>query len=257
MKKKRIVEAIKWAASIALVLVVLGFSAGERRSAHCRSMEVQVEQLSGVYFIDESTVIRRTFDLGDPIIGTHIDSLNLRRIRSAILDLPSVKDASVYVRVDGQLMVNVLQRRPLFRVIGTDTPGYYIDTEGKPMPLSPNYSARVPAVTGAIPTTLELDHASLIGHPRIAATLELVRFIEAHPFWSAQTEHIVVLATGEFELIPRVGAARIQLGDATDLATKFNRLQAFYQTMAHQNNLNKYKRINVKYREQVVCERYF
>lgn len=257
MKKKQIVEALKWTASIALVLVVLGFSAGDRRHAHCRAMEVEVEQLSGVYFIDESTVIRRIFDLGDPIIGTSVDSLNLRRIRRAILDLPSVKDASVYARVDGKLMVNVTQRRPLFRVIGTQTAGYYIDTEGKPMPLSPNYSARVPVITGALPTSLEVDAATLAEHPRILATLELVHFIEAHPFWSAQTEHIVVLANGEFEIVPRVGTARIQIGDVTDLATKFNRLQAFYQTMVHQNNLNKYKRINVKYRDQVVCERYF
>ncbi len=257
MNKKQIVEALKWTASIALVLVVLGFSAGERRHAHCRAMEVEVEQLSGVYFIDESTVIRRIFDLGDPIIGTPVDTLNLRRIRRAILDLPSVKDASVYVRVDGKLMVNVTQRRPLFRVIGHQTPGYYIDTEGKPMPLSPNYSARVPVVAGAIPTAMDVDPKELAEHPRIVSTLELVNFIEAHPFWSAQTEHIVVLGNGEFELIPRVGAARILIGDATDLAAKFARLQAFYQTMAHQNNLNKYKRINVKYRDQVVCERYF
>lgn len=257
MKRKQIIEALKWTASVALVLVALGFSAGERRDAHCRAMEVHVEQLSGVYFIDESTVIRRIFDLGDPIIGTSVDSLNLRRIRRAILDLPSVKDASVYVRVDGRLVVNVTQRRPLFRVIGTQAAGYYIDTEGKPMPLSSNYSARVPVVTGALPVSMEADPRELTEHPRIISTVALVNFIEAHPFWSAQTEHIVVQSNGEYELIPRVGAARIQLGDTSDLSAKFSRLQAFYQTMAHQNNLNKYKRINVKYRDQVVCERYF
>ncbi|MFT5921047.1 MAG: cell division protein FtsQ, partial [Flavobacteriales bacterium] len=85
----------------------------------------------------------------------------------------------------------------------------------------------------------------------------LFQFLETDPLWSAQTEHIVVDKNHEFELIPRVGTARILIGKPVELEDKFKRLKAFYLEMAHNNNINKYKRINVKYRDQVVCERYY
>lgn len=257
MSKNRIRESLKWLATLAVVLMVLGFAADDRRQSVCRTLDVSVEELSGIYFIDETSVIERVFDLGDPIIGTPIDSLNLRKIRRAIVELPSVKDATVYARVDGKLAVQVTQRRPLFRVIGNGHAGYYVDTEGKPMPLSGNYSARVPVVTGAIPTDFYRDPVKLAENERLKETFGLVKFLEKDPFWSAQTEHIVILPNGEFELIPRVGSARIHIGKSVDLEDKFKRLKVFYLNMAANNNINQYKKINVKYRDQVVCERFF
>ncbi|MCH2197568.1 MAG: hypothetical protein MK081_02210 [Flavobacteriales bacterium] len=58
-------------------------------------------------------------------------------------------------------------------------------------------------------------------------------------------------------MIPRVGRAEIIIGDETELDSKLRRLKAFMKEMSHKNNLNKYKRINVKYRDQVVCERFY
>ena len=67
----------------------------------------------------------------------------------------------------------------------------------------------------------------------------------------------MVDANGDFVMIPRVGRAEIIIGDETELDSKLRRLKAFMKEMSHKNNLNKYKRINVKYRDQVVCERFY
>lgn len=256
MKRKQVLDIVKWTLLVGAVVVVFGFSTGERRTSVCRSLEVNVEHVSGVYFIDESVVIRRIFDLGEPIVGAPLAEINLSRIRRAICEMPSVKEATVYPRIDGRLMVNITQRRPLFRVIGTGSAGYYIDTQGKPMPLSSNHSANVPVVTGKLP--IDLSHPEAVAaHPGIEHAFSLVQYIEAHSFISSLTEHLIHLGEGEFELVPRVGSARILIGQATDLDSKFERLQAFYLTMTAHNNINKYKRINLKYRDQVVCERFF
>lgn len=257
MNRKVIVQVIQSGVLLALVAVVTGFSAGERKALVCRSLDVNVEQLSGVYFIDESVVIAHVFDAGVPIIGEAIDGINLVKIRHALQQLPSVKEATVYGRFDGRLVVNITQRMPLLRVVGDDKPGYYIDTEGQPMPLSSTYSALVPVVTGKLPMELGNDHQAIANHPNVKAAFELVNYIEDQPFWKAQVEHIVVLPGGDFEFVPRVGGARVVLGDLRDLDDKFNRLKAFYKAMAAKGNLNTYKRINLKYRDQVVCERYF
>jgi cell division protein FtsQ len=68
---------------------------------------------------------------------------------------------------------------------------------------------------------------------------------------------LVYVGKGEFEIVPRVGSARIVVGKPIELNAKFDRLKAFYLAMAAKDNINKYKRINLKYRDQVVCERFF
>lgn len=257
MNRKMLIQLLKSGVLVTLIAVVSGFAAGERKALVCRSLDVNVEQLSGVYFIDESAVIAHVFDSGVPIIGEAMDAINLVKIREALQELPSVKEATVYGRFDGRLVVDITQRMPLLRVVGNDKPGYYIDTEGQPMPLSSSYSALVPVVTGKLPLELGDDTEAVAQHPNVKAAFELVKYINERPFWKSQIEHIVVLPGGDFELVPRVGGARVVLGDLRELDNKFDRLMAFYKTMSAKGNLNTYKRINLKYRDQVVCERYF
>ncbi len=257
MNRKMLIHLLKSGALIALIAVVSGFAAGERKALVCRALDVNVEQLSGVYFIDESAVIAYIFESGVPIIGESMDGINLVKLRESLMQLPSVKEATVYSRFDGSLVVDITQRMPLLRVVGNDKPGYYIDTEGQPMPLSSSYSALVPVVTGKLPLELGNDTEAIANHTHVKGAFELVKYINDKPFWKSQVEHIVALPGGDFEIVPRVGRARIVIGDLRNLDDKFNRLMAFYKTMAAKGNLNTYKRINLKYRDQVVCERYF
>lgn len=257
MNRKMLVQLLKSGILVVLVAVISGFAASEHEELACKSLDVHVEQLSGVYFIDESAVIAHIFDSGIPIFGEPIDEINLVKLRHWLQELPSVKEATVYGRFDGRLVVEITQRMPLLRVVGENKPGYYIDTEGQPMPLSSTYSALVPVVTGALPHAIGSNPAAIAEHPRVKGAFELISYIEERPFWKSQVEHIVVLPGGDYEMVTRVGGARVVLGDLRNLDNKFDRLMAFYKAMAKQGNLNTYKRINLKYRDQVVCERYY
>jgi len=54
-------------------------------------------------------------------------------------------------------------------------------------------------------------------------------------------------------LIPRVGNYEIQFGKMTDLETKFLKLNSFYEQALSKTDWNKYKTINLKYKDQIVC----
>jgi cell division protein FtsQ len=171
--------------------------------------------------------------------------------------MPSVKNAEVFTSNDGRLNVEVSQRTPLFRILNNDGSSFYVDVDGRRMPLSSEYTARVPILTGAVNIPFSVLESNAAREALLEDAIELFRFIEADPLWSAQTEHIVVTNHNEFEIVPRVGAHRILLGNTDHLYDKFARLRSFYDAMVLENNLNKYKRINLKFRNQVVCERYF
>jgi len=86
-------------------------------NARCWKMDIEVEHLSGLYFIDKASIQERILNLGDPILGTKLDSIRIDHIRHTLVQLPSVNTAEVYTTVDGILKVTVTQRTPLFRVI--------------------------------------------------------------------------------------------------------------------------------------------
>ena len=59
----------------------------------------------------------------------------------------------------------------------------------------------------------------------------------------------------DIELIPRVGIQKIILGTADSLDIKMRNLLAFYKQAMPKVGWDTYKTINIKYTNQVVCEK--
>jgi len=78
-------------------------------------------------------------------------------------------------------------------------------------------------------------------------------FVAQDDFWNAQIEQIYVNSNGDLELIPRVGRHSIILGNGKDLKEKFDRLFLFYTDGLNKAGWDKYKTINLKFKDQVVC----
>ena len=60
--------------------------------------------------------------------------------------------------------------------------------------------------------------------------------------------------SGDYVLTARMLGYKIVLGEVDQLESKFNNYKAFYQKALKDKTLNNYKSINLKYKNQVVCE---
>jgi cell division protein FtsQ len=60
---------------------------------------------------------------------------------------------------------------------------------------------------------------------------------------------------GDIEMVPRVGNQKIILGSADSLQTKFRNLLVFYKKAIPKVGWDTYKTINLKYANQIVCEK--
>ena len=78
-------------------------------------------------------------------------------------------------------------------------------------------------------------------------------FIDDNPFWKKQIEQLYVNSKQEYELIPRVGAHLILLGEADEFDRQLDQLWAFYQQGLNNVGWNRYEIINLKFRNQIVC----
>ena len=166
--------------------------------------------------------------------------INLHSLENVVFQNPLVEKVKVFMTIDGEVKTVIKQRTPIARV-NTGSEVYYIDKQGVKMPLSKNYSARVLLVSGAV---LDSD---------IASVYSLVKKINDNAFLSKLIVGIHKNSADDFVLQTRKYDQHIQIGKIEYLNVKFKKLEAFYNEVIQSKELEKYKTINLKFNNQVVC----
>ena len=99
-------------------------------------------------FVTDVTVSKLLIQNQKTVTGQPKEIIDLNELEIALNSNPMIKNAEVFMSVNGKLSAEIEQKRPIARV--NTNVSYYIDDEGSFMPLSSNYAARVPLVTGII-----------------------------------------------------------------------------------------------------------
>lgn len=261
MKKfKRLLRPIGMVVAILAVMLVLGFVERTSDRTLIREVKPEVEGVEGMHFIDEDMVLRDVLDQGTGVMGAELGAVDVPAIEERLRTIPSVAKAEVYHTMDGVLHVKVKQREPVVRVFNSDGTSFYIDKEGWTMPTSANYTARVLVVTGTLNEpgarngVLPVFGNDSLEHVfRSDDIHRLAMFIRNDPFWNALIDQVVVNTDGEFELIPKVGAQRVLIGDGSDLPQRFEKLKLFYTKGMPHTDWRRYSRIDLRFADQIVC----
>lgn len=242
-----------------VLLVLFGFVARHQVSSTCTGVDIEVRSAAQMFFIDRSDVYHQMVNAADSMEGRKMNDLDIRQIEQSIAEMPEVKEVDVFSTINGKLQVKVDLRVPVARIFHPNGNSFYLDEEGGMMPLSTKYTARVLAVNGfiwetKIPADKEIPEVS-IWEQQQKDIYRLAAYIEADPFWKAQIQQVYVDENLEYVLIPRVGNYEIEFGKMNDIETKFRQLNAFYEQALSKSDWNKYKSINLKYKDQIVCSK--
>lgn len=189
-------------------------------------------------FISEKTVNKLLIQNKGSLKNIRKEALDLNRLESVLNANAYIRKANLYVAVNGEVGVDIIQKTPLARV-QTDT-SFYIDEEGEMMPTSPNFSARVPLVTGDV-------HKN-----NIMLVYELVKHINQDLFFKKQVEGVIV-KSNKFILLTREFDFKINFGSVENCELKIKNFKAFYQKALKDKSLNKYNKVNLQIASQVVC----
>lgn len=256
-----------WILASTGVVVLLGFVNQREEEMPCKGVAIRIIDQDEQTFIDQPEVLH-LINTHRQVVGQAIGSINTSMLEKTILSNPYVQSVEVYSSIDGMLHADVRQRTPVVRIINMHDEQFYIDTEGKFMPVSMKYTAPALVANGYIFNTyseMKVDSpkpvrtedeqdSAVIDIPRVVNQVyALASYVAADTFWSANAEQIYVNEHQELELIPRAGDHRILIGDTTDLSDKFRRLMIFYTAGLSKTGWNNYSVINLKYRDQVVC----
>jgi len=246
------------------LLVILGFAIEFNNGSDCQSVEVEIAYQNGLQFVDEAAILSIVKRECGNLTGKPVSQIHLGTIEKAVLNNPFVQNVNVYKTIGGKVKLEVKQREPLLRVFNMRGEDFYIDRQGFMMPVSNVYTARVPVVTGYIKAgyspsmNLSLGyeaHEVALSERVIKDLYQLARFLENDAFWAAWFHQIYVNPSGEFELVSRCGNHIVELGNLDFLEARMNKLMVFYLNGLPKAGWQKYKRINLKFKNQIVCSK--
>lgn len=236
-------RALPYILSVSLfvyLIIVLTFVSAKLGEVKCKGVQVVVYDTGENAFIDEDDVlqlIKRNYgELKNVnVVDIDKDSMECVLVRNSV-----IKSAQVYYSLDGYFHVEITQRKPVLRVMSGE--GYYVDEDGKVMPLSGKYTSRVVVATGNISRNFACN-----------GLYPFVMGLKNDGFWDALIEQIVVANGNEVILIPKVGNFRIVVGELENVEKKMENLRLFLQEGIALKGWNVYKEINLKFENQIVC----
>lgn len=258
---KKVITAVVWSVLGISLLVLWGFAGNTHKKLLCRKVNIEIDTRDENFFVEEKDIIELAREKGHILYGEDAGSLDVYELEKAVNNHPSVQRAEVFQAISGDVTVRVTQRRPIVRVINWKGESFYIDDKGKLMPLSKNFTARVPVATGNIfenyaafyPYDLDDINDSVLKKTSLSGIYHLAKYVDTSEFWKAQIEQINI--GDDIELIPKVGNHVIVFGDTSDVHEKFNKLKIFYREGLNKIGWNKYSVINLNFRNQVVCKK--
>ena len=251
-----------WCTGLVAIFTLMGFVEFETSKLKYNDLEIRINYQDDNFFVEDDDIRKIINNLGYSI-DQSLKDVDLNRIEEILKNNSSISNAEVFSTIDGKVMVEVMQRRPIIRIFNKLGNSYYIDDEGELMPTSNKYTSRVLVASGNIENnitsySIERTQGSAETLPQKSVDIleqiyQLARTIDRDEFWKAQIVQIYVNEELEIELIPRVGQHRIILGDIEDLDIKLRKLKVFYNKGLNKTGWNEYSIINLKFKDQIVC----
>lgn len=237
----------------ALLIFIIVFVYIQNSEKICLQIVINIEDKYDIHFITSSDILSLMTNNGQEfIIGKKYKNINLKNIELIIKSHKFVQNVEVYKDHTGKLIINIKQNKPIARVILNDGSGFYIGSAGQILPLSENFTARVVLIETK--KSFKLFKNEFIKKKDGKAFLNLLNFIDNNKFWKAQIAHIVVKRNIDILLYPQVGKQVIEFGKPYNIEKKFRKLEIFFKKILPAKGWNKYKTVNLKFQDQIVCK---
>ncbi|KEO75095.1 cell division protein [Anditalea andensis] len=252
MKGLRIKKSIIFTVLTAVLLGFIAFVEKTESTKTFNGIEVIVKGISDVYFVEEQEVIARlNNEFPELRQGTFMSDIHLAKIEKKVEKHPFVKRAEAFRDLKGKILVKIDQHKPIARVARPMAADGYVSSEGKILPTSPVYTSRVLIIEGPGAEVILESKDLSESHQDL---LDMITYISNHKFWGAQIASMEIDRKGNIWLHQQVGRQIIEFGKPVELEEKFKKVEILYNEILPEKGWNTYSKVNVKYKDQIICE---
>ncbi|MBY0534537.1 MAG: cell division protein FtsQ/DivIB [Chitinophagaceae bacterium] len=237
-----------WLIISAGVIVLLVAAVKGKQQKTCSGFEIQINGDDQQLFVDKAMISKVVLSKGT-VTGKPMDQFDLKAIEELLKKNVWIAKADLFFDNSQKLQVRIVERQPIARVFTGLGNSFFIDSSLTKLPIGEKFPVKLPVFTG-FPG--EKNKWTASDSLVLNGMKQITGYLEKHPFWAAQVAQIDINSAHEFELIPTLGNHVIELGDGSDVDSKFNRLWQFYTQVLTKTGLNYYERVKVQYLGQVV-----
>lgn len=250
MKKRVSIWDALW---LIIPVLMIGLTSYLAPEIDCTQVEVKLQDVSKNHFLVEEDLVADLEELiGRKLVGDKLIHNQLNGMEKHLKSNKFVNRAEVLSDHKGRLLVDIVQERPLARII-TDDSTYYVAESGKIMPTSINYSSRVMVVLGdKINEILSPD--TLPEYKRKKEFVEFLKYVSADQFLKAQVQTIEVLDNEKILIYPQITKQNIMFGRCANIVDKLDRLKIFYKQILPRKGWNNYEKVSLEFKNQIICE---
>ncbi len=246
----KVIATIIWIMLGMGTIVLLIAAVNKKENEKCMAVEINLTGVQNNYFIDRDdvTLMLEEMNLGK-MKGQAINTFNLAAMEMKLEENKWIKNAELFFDNNDVLKINIMEREPVARIFTSKGTSFYIDTSLAILPLSDKFSARLPVFTNFTATDKKLSKADT---NLLKDVKNISEYILKDSFWMAQIEQVDITAQQSFEMIPKIGNQLIIFGPSENYKEKFNNLFIFYKYVLSKVGWNKYAKVNLTYKGQVV-----
>ena len=240
-----------WFAVIAFVsLSIVVFAKNVHRLQKCKKINIVIEGNNENRLITPQEI----YALIAPNVvespeGKPFDRINFKKIEDRVRANRLVKTCQAHRDLSGEMTIDIEEHTPIARVTSNNRQDDYVTEKGEFIGISPHYTVRTLLLSGNY-----FELVSNLKGSKSKPILNLINSINDDAFWKAQISQLVVEKDGGITLIPEIGNHQIEFGMGIEIEAKFKKLKILYKEILPVKGWDKYKKISVKYRNQIVCE---
>ncbi|MDR0970416.1 MAG: FtsQ-type POTRA domain-containing protein [Lentimicrobiaceae bacterium] len=255
---KRILVILLWLVTAAAIIALFVYMRTTYRNSTIKKLNIEVFPTGERRFINKEEIMQTVDILYDTLCKTLVKDFDPKKADSMLIKNPWIENATVNLSLSGEVKIKIKEYEPIARIFGTQNQTAYIDKKGFLIPVSDCYTPYVPIVSGFLNfhhVTCAHQHISdsAYQNTQLREALEIVQFIVADSILDALVEQIYLNDEGEFELAIRLLNFPVILGNNKQLDEKFTKFKVFYANKLGTEELNKYRKISLKYQNQIVC----
>lgn len=208
----------------------------------CKQVEICIEDSSKYRFTNELDIRNYLSKRKLNPSGKHIGIAVTNQIERSLREMNVCKKADCFMGYDSVFYIHLWQRCPLFRVIPNQGKSYYIDQDRQKMPVSNNFTAHLPILSGEIKTDAAQKH-----------WFDFMLYLQNDKHWKNMIAEVHVDAQDKVILSSKQGIPYIELGTLQDYPAKMEKLRAWYAEFPHKNNDSIYQKISILYDQLIFC----
>lgn len=234
---RKYLDIAKFLLLAVLTIFLFAFSAKRNNARNLKDVAIKFDN-AAYYLIAPTTVNKLLIQNTDTVTSIRKETLDLSVMERLLDSNPMIEKSEVFITVDGVLGVNIKQRNPIARVVGEVS--FYVDDKGKAMPVSKEFTPRVPLISGFSETNFEELTPLLL-------KIKNDEFMQKHVVGIHQDKQ------NEVALFFRKYDFKVLLGKPINIDKKFQNFKAFYQKTRQDSTIYNYKAVNLKFDSQVVA----